>query len=308
MARSTLARYQLPAFFALAFAITWPIHIAAYTFAHNRGLDLSNEGNVLALGRLLRGDLEPGHAPILLLYMFSFGPTVAGLLVTALVGGRAGLADLLRRAAKVRIPPAWIARILLLPLALAAAAVPLGLVMGGLQPLHYDFLVPLSLLPALLAYMLVFTGLAEEVGWRGYALPALQRRHTAERSSWILGIAWGLWHLPAIMYVPFLRGELTPALAILLLSGLTVGVVGWTIVLTWIYNNTQSVFWIIMLHGWNNTVQSYVVLSSGSYTAQVAFGALPWAVALYLLKRYGPETLAQRQGAVPFAPAPPAIP
>ena len=33
--------------------------------------------------------------------------------------------------------------------------------------------------------------------------------------------------------------------------------------ITWIYNNTSSVFWIIVLHGWNNTIQSYLVLSAG---------------------------------------------
>ena len=44
-----------------------------------------------------------------------------------------------------------------------------------------------------------------------------------------------------------------------------------------------------MLHGFGNWVQSYLVLSSGSYVAQVAYGVLPWAIALVLLKRYGPE-------------------
>ena len=66
---------------------------------------------------------------------------------------------------------------------------------------------------------------------------------------------------------PFLRGELTVALIVPVLIALTVGIVGWTIVLTWIYNNTQSLFWIIVIHGWNNTVHSYLVLSSQSILA-----------------------------------------
>jgi uncharacterized protein len=157
------------------------------------------------------------------------------------------------------------------PIVHAIFSVAVGFVMGGMRPLAYDFLVPLSLLPVVLLFMLVCTGLAEEVGRRGYALPYLQKRHTAERASWMVGVAWGLWRLPANLYVPYLRGELTPALAIPIVAGLTSGIIGYTIVVTWIYNNTRSVFWIIVYHGWSNTVQSYVVLSSGSYTAQLAF-------------------------------------
>ena len=49
-------------------------------------------------------------------------------------------------------------------------------------------------------------------------------------------------------------------------------------------------FWIILLHGWNNTIQSYLVLSAG-FLANVIFALLPWAVAIYVLRKYGRETL-----------------
>ena len=76
--------------------------------------------------------------------------------------------------------------------------------------------------------------------------------------------------------------------------GLTIGVVGYTIVLTWLYNNTQSLFWIVILHGYANAWQSYLVLSSGNFMIQVAYGVLPWVLAVWLLKRYDTETLTQR--------------
>ena len=120
--------------------------------------------------------------------------------------------------------------------------------MGGLQPIESDFLVPVSRAVALLAYMILFTGLAEEVGWRGYALAELQRHYTAEKASWILGIMWGLWHPPANLMTPLLRGELTIPLTVMYIAGLTFGIVGWTMVLTWVFNNPGSVFWIIILH------------------------------------------------------------
>lgn len=105
------------------------------------------------------------------------------------------------------------------------------------------------------------TGLSEEIGGRGCALPELERKFSAEKPSWILGILWCLWHLPSALVIPFIHGELDIAIIGVTLLGLTLGIVGWTIVITWIYNYTQSVFRIILLHGLTTLVQSYRVLS-----------------------------------------------
>lgn len=144
--------------------------------------------------------------------------------------------------------------------------------------------------------MVVFTGITEEPGWRGFALPRLQSRYTAEKSSWILGIAWGIWHFPFIIYYNYAFG-IIPLLFSLL--GLTLGIVGWTIVNTWIYNNTQSVFLMIILHGWGNTVHSYLVLSSNNYIAQTLYGIIPWLIASVLLRVYGKENLSHKQDSTP---------
>ncbi|WP_051477259.1 CPBP family intramembrane glutamic endopeptidase [Arthrobacter sp. Br18] len=286
-----LRKLQVPLFFVLAYAITWSVQIPAYLFAHSRGQNLDNESNLLHLLALFGGNLDPGFALVFLTFSFSFGPSVAGIVVTALFHGRAGLKNLFRRAVRVRIPARWIAIIVLVPLGLSLASVLLGYAISGFAPLRYSFVVPLGMAIPFLVSMIVFTGMAEEFGWRGYALPQLQRTRTAEKASWILGFAWGLWHLPSNMLLPLLRNELTIPMAVTVLLGLTFGAVGWTIVLTWIYNSTGSLFWIIVLHGLSNTIQSYVVLSSGNYTAQVIFGVLPWAIALWVLKRYGADTL-----------------
>ncbi|MEX5296273.1 CPBP family intramembrane glutamic endopeptidase [Kocuria sp. CPCC 205268] len=283
--------WQLPLFFVLAFAITWSVQIPAIIYAHGRGHFLSNEANLHHLMSLARGELDSGFAVVLLLALFSFGPSLAGVIVTGLFHGRAGLRDLAQRSLKVGVPARWILLVLLMPVGLCAGSLLVGWVLGGFAPYRFDPLVPLAWSVPLLLYMLVFTGLAEELGWRGYALPRLQRRHTAERASWILGVLWGLWHLPANLLGPYLRGQLSVPMVVAVLLGLTVGIVGWTIVLTWIHNNTGSLFWIIVLHGWANTVQSYLVLSSGSFTAQVAYGVLPWAIAVVVLKRCGAATL-----------------
>lgn len=295
MASTTVRKLQLPLFFVLAYAITWSAHIPAYLVASDRGESLTNEANLLHFQELFQGTLDPGLAPFFLLVCFSFGPTLAGLIVIALTRGRVGLRELFTSMVRARIAGRWIAVILLIPVSLAVASVAVGFLLGGFH-LDYSPLVPLALALPFLVYLVIFTGLAEEVGWRGYALPELQRHHTAEKASWILGIAWGLWHLPSNLLMPYLAGTLTVPMAIAVVLGLTFGAVGWTIVLTWIYNNTGSLFWIIVLHGFYNWVMSYLVLSSGNHMAQVASGVLPWAIAVVVLKKYGAETLTRGPG------------
>ncbi len=126
------------------------------------------------------------------------------------------------------------------------------------------------------------------VPWRrGFALPHLQATTSAYRASWILGVLWGVWHFPFMIY--FNRDQ--PGLLIASLVGLTLGIAGWTIVNTWVYNNTESVLLIILLHSWNGAVQSYLILSQPSLVAQTMYTLVPWAIAALLARRYGEADL-----------------
>jgi membrane protease YdiL (CAAX protease family) len=49
---------------------------------------------------------------------------------------------------------------------------------------------------AFIALFLIAGPIAEEFGWRGYAQPRLRRRLGVVATSVVLGIAWGLWHVP----------------------------------------------------------------------------------------------------------------
>lgn len=284
-----LSKYQLPIFFFLAFAITWTAQITAYLYAFPNGIILTNESNFLNLLNI--GGLPPGFLPYLLLFSFSFGPTVAGIIVTYWFYGNKGLRGLLNQLLAIRLPGKWYLLAITIPVALVLASLLLGFVLSGFQSIQYEFYVPLSLFIPFFLYMTIFTGLAEEVGWRGYALPELQKKFTAEKASWILGIFWGLWHLPANLMVPFLSGNLQIPFVVMILLALTLGIVGWTIVLTWFYNNTKSLFLIIFIHGFMNTLQSYLILSSNNQIAPMLYGILSWIVATYLLKKYGGKTL-----------------
>lgn len=291
MKSSIGGRRPWPVFLILAYGITWAVQIPVYLFLVPRGITPTNEGNFLTL---TSGGMDPGTAIAVLLLCFSFGPSIAGIIVIAFESGRAGLRDLFTRLLKVRIPSKFMLFALLFPIVLSVLAVALGWFMSGMGSLDYRFLVPLALAVPFLLFLIVCTGLAEELGWRGFALPYLQRSRTAERASWVLGIAWGLWHLPSVVLLPLMTGAASLPQALFSVVGLTIGVVGYTIVLTWFYNNTDSLFWIVILHGYANAWQSYIVLSSGNFTGQVFYGVLPWLLAAWLLKRYDVETLTRR--------------
>lgn len=65
---------RLPLFFVLAFAITWSVWISATTYTHGRRRSLADEANLYHLMSLVRGELDPRLAAVLLLALFSCGP------------------------------------------------------------------------------------------------------------------------------------------------------------------------------------------------------------------------------------------
>ena len=288
-----MRRSPLIAFFVIALSVTWATQILGLLLAQRTDLSLLNEDNLLNLFDLFALRLAPGEAAAFLLYTLGFGPLVAALLVTWTTAGRGGIAELWARITKWRVEPRWYLIVFLLPVALAALSLAAGVLFGGLRPGSYSPLLPVAYLVPFFLYMLVFTGLAEEPGWRGFALPRLQARYSAARSSWILGALWGVWHFPSIAYYNLANGVPAPAL-VPILAGLVLGIVGWTMVNTWVYNGTESVFLMIVLHGWYNTVNSYLVLSSQNALAQTLSGILPWALAIVLLRVYGGEDLAAK--------------
>jgi uncharacterized protein len=178
---------------------------------------------------------------------------------------------------------------LTLPLGLTAGGLLLGWLSTGFKPLQFNPRLPWSDFLPFVLFMIFFTGLVEEPGWRGYALPRLQKYYTAEKASWILGLLWGVWHLPAMIY---LYREAPVVVLLISLAGMLLGTVGWTMVNTWLYNASASVFLIILLHGWGNAVQTYFVLSTGNPLAVTAYGVLPWALAVYLSRKYGDDNFA----------------
>jgi NAD(P)-dependent dehydrogenase (short-subunit alcohol dehydrogenase family) len=135
------------------------------------------------------------------------GPAVAAVLVTAWTMGRPGIHDLLARMARWRVPPRWWLAALspaaflgLALIAMAAAGKPLpGVADFG----RFSGIPAIGLAGVLL--LITVGALGEETGWRGYALPQLQRRFSPLTSSLIIAVLWFGWHLPQFFVIATYR-------------------------------------------------------------------------------------------------------
>jgi membrane protease YdiL (CAAX protease family) len=110
-----------------------------------------------------------------------------------------------------------------------------------------------------LLFVALLGGGQEEFGWRGFALPHLQRRYSPVVATLILGIFWALWHLPIIVAKPEFRHGLAIAALIPIILLTLWQVIGYAFCLTWLFNRTQSVLLTILLHASFNTANELLV-------------------------------------------------
>jgi membrane protease YdiL (CAAX protease family) len=133
------------------------------------------------------------------LIIAAYSASLAGIILTAIVSGKAGLRQMFRRLLFWRAGIGWWAFALIAFALLYLGGLVLAALYSGstlsvnlAQPLYMFF-------PLFIMKFFLDSGLGEELGWRGFLLPRLQARYSALVSSIIVGIVWGLWHLPLFM-------------------------------------------------------------------------------------------------------------
>lgn len=233
-----------------------------------------------------------------LLALGSFGPTVAALLLTGLVEGRAGLRRLLRPLFIWRVHWGWYLFSFLGTAAVTLAALGIHLALGG-SGLTWNDPRQLYLVIPVFLYVLLFSVLGEEIGWRGYALPRLQDTRSPLAASVILGVVWSLWHLP-LFWIPGNFHQTIPLPLFLLQS------VGLTVLYTWMYNNTQgSLLLAHLLHAASNTTLGVLPVlpmdAGGSLRPLWLSVAILWVVVSVIIAYNGPQRLARAKTAPPSA-------
>jgi uncharacterized protein len=222
--KTFIKKYPVLAYYALVFAISWGCFLI-----------ILGPDAFLGIGETSSTQLYIG-GPLSLL-----GPSIAGVFLTGLIYGKAGLRDLLARLFRWRLGVRWyIVALLTAPL------------------LTMALLFALSLTPAIVtasdkASLLVFGVLLgflvpffEELGWTGFAIPELRKRHGILATGLIMGLLWGVWHFPMFSASASSSGAVQPViyLAVLLFSWLT----PYRVLIVWVYDHTQSLLVVMLMH------------------------------------------------------------
>jgi len=170
-----MKRHPILAFYLLAFVFSWTLWVLDFT----------------ALGKML-----------IVSWIGDAGPAFAAILVTAITIGRPGVETLLASLFRWRVKVRWYLIALFLP-AFHVGVTILGytLFSGDPNPPHFDPNFWLDTFPThfpvlLLSLPLGMVVLAgEEIGWRGYALPQVEKRYGSLAACLITGALWGAWHI-----------------------------------------------------------------------------------------------------------------
>jgi membrane protease YdiL (CAAX protease family) len=225
------------------------------------------------------GGLVLSPAFLIMAIVGGLAPSLSALVVLRLTAGSAEAKALLGRLLDWSRPKGWyLVALLLGPLAaiagwLAGARAIPGLVWPDLPPL----------LPVLLVWPLL-AALGEELGWRGYLYPRLQARFGWLGAALILGVIWGLWHLPA----DFVGLKATGSwfwLAFLLNGPLVL--TGHALVMAWLWSRTGGSLVAMVIYHLGVTASAIAAPSAGPdvpaqlFLAAIAAGAV-WLLALAL--------------------------
>jgi membrane protease YdiL (CAAX protease family) len=271
-----MTKHPVPAYFALTFTISWG-------------------GAFLAIGR---GEGMHGTTPTsdprfayALLAMLA-GPSVTGILLTGVVSGRVGLRDFLSRLLTWRVSASWYGvSLLTAPIVMTVTL----LALSSTSPVFFPGIITTeSKAPLLLVSLSVglSAGLFEEVGWTGFAIPAVRARHSALASGLVVGVWWSAWHLlPNIWSSQAAAGELAMSTYLTATAlGIFVGyLTAFRVLMVWVYDRTESLFLAMLMHA--SFTASLLVLNplriSGVHLVTYSFalaGAI-WVVVLVIALR-----------------------
>jgi membrane protease YdiL (CAAX protease family) len=257
-------------FFILTFVISWLLWIP----------DLLVAFNIIPTG------------PIQIISQFAiFGPLIAAFYLTLSNQGKAEAKRLWLSGWNFRFKKIWIIS-LFIPIFTAGITFIIVSIIEPFDRLQYA--PPIILwIPLFILYYFIGGPFAEEYGWRGYALDRLQLKFSALISSLILGLIWGLWHLP-LVFIPGTTQSNIPFYEFLLLQILI------SVIYTWILNNNRdkdgniNVFLAMLYHAMGNfssMILPFYVTGLGRWILFI----LTALIVVFILSYYGIKTLVREK-------------
>lgn len=264
-------RHPAGVYFGLAFAISWAGVLLAGGPAFLRGEVLEIE-KLLPLG----------------LFVLA-GPSLAGLGMTYLLRGGVGVRALGSGMLAWRVGGRWYAPLLIFPALLLAVSLALSAwVSPEFRPIFFT--------PGILMGLLA--GLIEEIGWMGFAYPAMRSRLGVLKATLWLGLLHAAWHaLPSFIGAYSLLGaHWLPHFA-----GFFLYIVALRVLIVWVYENTGSLLLAQLMHVSSTGFFGILVPTDIAPVNWVifywAYAAVITAVAVAVVVKYGPNLASGRNAA-----------
>lgn len=175
-----------------------------------------------------------------------FGPTIIAIIITAINSGGIGVKNLLKKMVNVKFNKIWLIPVFLVPLVVSGSAFLISILAFG-YTLDANFYNGGYLVGAVFIGFFVGGPLAEELGWRGFALDRIQNRMNAFNASLLLGAIWSLWHLP-LHFIDGTTQYFVPIWAFFCMNTVS------TFLYTWVYNNTNKSVLVAILFHWTSNI------------------------------------------------------
>ncbi len=232
MVTDWIRTHRLAAFFLLTYAISWSLN-----------------GVVIVLG------MEPSWTRwILSGFLTASGPAIAAVVVVYASGD--DLREWARGIVHWRVHPKWYVAVIGIPALVSLTSALVVDLIGG--PVDFDAFSPHLLALAFGIVLGTFIGGGqEEIGWRGFAQPELQKQYGGLLAAIVIGVLWGLWHLPLFIdpTAPHSQWPLASQAVYF------VGITGFSVLLAWVYNGSGgSILLVMVMHGSENALGALVPL------------------------------------------------
>ena len=222
----TIRRYPVVSFYGLTYLFSWGFFVLAYIVFQNS---------------------------LFLAWIGLFGPAIAGLVVTGICEGKTGLERLLAGLLHWRVRLGGYLFVILIPILLVFGTIFLH---DGIVELLNAIGLLLKVLPILIGMtlLLIIPIAGEEIGWRGFALPRLQASYGPIKASLIIGVLWGIWHIPAALDPSYVLNRAPLVLSALIFI---VSTTSFSFLYTWLWNYSgQSLLLMCLFHSFYNNVNN----------------------------------------------------
>jgi len=259
--RALVTHHPVTVYFVVTFAISWTGALA------------------IAARAFMRGESLPKMTGLMMFPIMLLGPCLAGIALTGILRGANGLKELLTQMRQIRL--AWWYASLLIPptLILTVLLFLKACVSPAYSPNNFFIGVGFG----------VIAGFVEEIGWMGFAFRELSLQHSELSAAILIGLLWGIWHLPVIDFLgtAWPHGSYLIPYFLAFIAVMT----AMRVLIAWLYANTKSLLLAQLMHV--TSTGSLVALSPPAVTARQEamwygmYASILWVVVALLVLKNG---------------------